>query len=132
MSAAKRETNQISLTENDWTGLEALTSAELRLLIEQAKKAYDVVHAREMKSAFEEMVAVAEARGFDIKEMLGQADLAKMVSGNQAVLSSIGEPVRFRDKKNPMLTWTGRGRLPRWLKEIKESGGDVEDYRIAP
>lgn len=133
MSEASKTSDQISLTEKEWDGLETLSSAQLRLLIDQAKSAYEVVHAREMKEAMEEMIAVAEARGFNIKEMMGQADFAKLMATQVPVLQpSSGEPVRFRDDKNPSLTWTGRGRLPRWLKEIKEAGGDVEDYRIAP
>lgn len=134
MSGANKATDRISLGENEeeWNGLEALNSAQLKLLIEQAEKALEVVHAREVQDAMDAMVELARSRGFELKELMGQADFAKILGVSTATASQkSGEPVRFRHKKNPSLTWTGRGRLPRWLKEIKEDGGDIEEHRIA-
>jgi DNA-binding protein H-NS len=33
---------------------------------------------------------------------------------------------RLEDK-----TWSGKGKKPKWVKDIEERGGSVEDYRIA-
>ncbi|QYX58705.1 H-NS histone family protein [Roseovarius sp. SCSIO 43702] len=37
---------------------------------------------------------------------------------------------KYRHPENPELTWTGRGRQPRWIKEHLESGGNVDDFLI--
>jgi DNA-binding protein H-NS len=38
---------------------------------------------------------------------------------------------KFRSKKDPSLTWSGRGSIPRWIKqEMKELRLKKEDFRI--
>jgi DNA-binding protein H-NS len=37
-------------------------------------------------------------------------------------------PPKYRSPNG--LEWTGRGRVPQWLREIEEQGGDRNDYLI--
>ncbi|MFD0858993.1 H-NS histone family protein [Roseovarius aquimarinus] len=37
---------------------------------------------------------------------------------------------KYRSKKDPSLTWSGRGRPPAWIKEAREKGIDIETMRI--
>jgi DNA-binding protein H-NS len=41
-------------------------------------------------------------------------------------------PVRpkYRNPKNPAETWSGRGRLPRWLRPKLRGGRDLDDFLI--
>lgn len=41
-------------------------------------------------------------------------------------------PVRpkYRNPKNPAETWSGRGRLPRWLRPQLRGGRDLDDFLI--
>jgi DNA-binding protein H-NS len=41
-------------------------------------------------------------------------------------------PVRpkYRNPKNPAETWSGRGRLPRWLRPQLRAGRDLDDFLI--
>lgn len=108
-------------------------SGHLELLIEHAEAALKKAHIREEEQAMAELEAVAKKYGFAMNDLV-QKKAEELVSRNgsqAAAAQGSGEPVRFRHKKNPSLTWTGRGRLPRWLKEIKEDGGDIEEHRIA-
>jgi DNA-binding protein H-NS len=43
-------------------------------------------------------------------------------------------PVRpkYRNPKNPAETWSGRGRLPRWLRPQLRGGRKLADFLIAP
>jgi DNA-binding protein H-NS len=42
-------------------------------------------------------------------------------------------PVKFRSRQNPELTWSGRGAIPRWMREeIRGTRLTKEDFRIAP
>lgn len=36
-------------------------------------------------------------------------------------------PVKYRDGQN---TWTGRGKLPKWLKAKVESGESLESFKV--
>lgn len=41
-------------------------------------------------------------------------------------------PVKYRDPKNPENTWTGRGRMPRWLTAVTGRGkGKLEDFAVS-
>lgn len=37
---------------------------------------------------------------------------------------------KFRDSHDPSVTWSGRGKLPRWLTEHLKSGKKLEDFKI--
>jgi DNA-binding protein H-NS len=64
------------------------------------------------------LVEIAEGHGFDIHELFGR--------GRKGTVA-----VKYRDPKNPDNTWTGRGRMPRWMVAATK-GGKVrkEDFLI--
>jgi DNA-binding protein H-NS len=37
---------------------------------------------------------------------------------------------KYRDHTNPSATWSGRGKLPRWLSAQLNSGKQLEDFKI--
>lgn len=37
---------------------------------------------------------------------------------------------KFQNPKSPFQTWTGRGRQPRWVRELLATGGRLEDLKI--
>src|SRR4051794_27419540 len=37
---------------------------------------------------------------------------------------------KYRNPANPLETWAGRGKQPRWLKVHLQSGKNVDDFRI--
>lgn len=47
-------------------------------------------------------IAMAKAHGFELDELFGRGGKSKVA-------------VKYCDPKNPENTWTGRGRMPRWL-----------------
>ncbi|TWI38240.1 H-NS family nucleoid-associated regulatory protein [Paracoccus sulfuroxidans] len=102
-----------------------LASADLEMIISLAQDALSKARDREAKHAIEELEAVAKKHGFNIDELLAK-------KAETMISQRTGEPVRFRHPKDPSMTWTGRGRMPAWLKEVKEAGGDIEEFRIRP
>jgi DNA-binding protein H-NS len=54
-------------------------------------------------------IAMARAHGFELDELFGKGGKGKVA-------------VKYRDPKNPENTWTGRGRMPRWLAAAIKSG----------
>jgi len=41
-----------------------------------------------------------------------------------------GEP-KYRNPDDPSITWSGRGRHPRWLSELLAAGRAIDEFRIA-
>lgn len=59
-------------------------------------------------------IAMAKAHGFDIDDLFGRGRKGKVA-------------VKYRDPKNPANTWTGRGRMPRWLVAATKGGRAKRD-----
>ncbi|MDX2202662.1 MAG: H-NS histone family protein [Hyphomicrobiaceae bacterium] len=74
----------------------------------------------EEKAVLKQKLAdMAKERGFDLDEVLGRGRKRGAV------------PVKYRDPKNPENTWTGRGRMPRWLAAAtKARGVKKEDFLV--
>ena len=57
------------------------------------------------------IIAMVEDAGFKVQDLFGKARKGK---GSVAV--------KYRDPQNPENTWTGRGRMPRWLVAATKGG----------
>jgi DNA-binding protein H-NS len=66
-----------------------------------------------------QLTDLAKQHGFDIRDLLRKAQKGK---GSVAV--------KYRDPKDPLNTWTGRGRMPRWLAAATKAGKSRDDYLI--
>jgi DNA-binding protein H-NS len=63
-------------------------------------------------------IAMARAHGFELDELFGKGGKDKVA-------------VKYRDPKNPANTWTGRGRMPRWLTAATKGGkAKKEDFLV--
>lgn len=81
------------------------------------------IEAKKRKAAFDklrkEAIELARAHGTSLKELFGRGP-----SGKGSVR------VKYRDPQNPGNTWTGRGRMPRWLTEALQTGKKREDFLV--
>jgi DNA-binding protein H-NS len=67
------------------------------------------------------VTALAKEHGFDIHELFGKG---RRSGGKVAV--------KYRDPSNPANTWTGRGRMPRWMAAATKGGkAKKEDFLIS-
>lgn len=66
------------------------------------------------------IAALAREHGFDVRELVGGG------KGRNGAVA-----VKYRDPQNPNNTWTGRGRMPRWMAAATK-GGKVkkEDFLV--
>ena len=68
----------------------------------------------------QKLTVLAKEAGFDIHELFGKGRKGK---------GSV--PPKYRDAKNPENTWTGRGRMPRWMAAAtKGNKAKKEDFLI--
>lgn len=71
---------------------------------------------------------VAELNSLGLKyDLVDGATPQKKARGMRK--GSTVEP-KYRDPENPSLTWTGRGRMPKWLQERVDAGGNKDDFKI--
>jgi len=95
--------------------LERMTAKELRQLEERVRAAIVAREEQDRSELRNKVVALAEKAGVSVAQLFGRGRKRR-----PAV-------VKFRHPKNPSLTWTGRGRRPRWLVK---AGGDIERFRV--
>lgn len=74
---------------------------------------------KELKQQFYDM---AQKEGLSVDEIL---DLNSPKKGPRKGSKA---PVKYEKDGN---TWTGRGRKPKWVNELIESGGEIEEYLVA-
>lgn len=91
--------------------------AEMRLRIDRLMVDKQNAARGELRQT---VTSLAKEHGFDIHDLLGLRGKGK---GSVAP--------KYRDPKNPENTWTGRGRMPRWLTAAtKGRKASKEDFLI--
>lgn len=98
--------------------------AQIKKLTEQAQ----AVRKTEIDAVLTDMKAKIEK--YDLTaDQLGFSSTPKKTAVKK-ISSSTKEAVVMY--KNGDLTWSGaaRGRKPKWVKEILDAGGDIEQYRV--
>ncbi len=100
--------------------LNTLSLAELKQLQKDLAKAISDFEARRKAEARSALDAQAKEFGFTLAELMDGAPAKK---GSKT-------PPKYRHPENPALTWTGRGRNPKWVVEHLAAGKMLEDLEI--
>jgi DNA-binding protein H-NS len=99
-------------------GLEKMSYAELADMEAQIDRLKSEKQNAERSALRQRLVDVAKQAGFDIHDLFGK--------GRKGTVA-----VKYRDPKNPENTWTGRGRMPRWMVAATKGGKSrKEDFLI--
>jgi DNA-binding protein H-NS len=102
------------------TQLEKLTLVELRELAKLVEKTIGERQINERNSLREKLQEMAEEAGFSLSEVLG--------GGRGKSRRTVA--TKFANPADPMETWTGRGRQPRWLTAKLKAGAKLDDFRL--
>ena len=98
-------------TSNSLDNMSYAELAQMQTRIERLKIEKQNNERAELR---ERIVAMVKEHGFELSDIFGKSRKGK---GSVAV--------KYRDPQNPENTWTGRGRMPRWLVAATK-GGKVE------
>ncbi len=101
--------------------LNNLSLSELKKLHSDVKKAINDYEDRKKKESRAELEAKAKEMGFSLSELLGDVPKEKK---RRIVAAKYSHP------ENSGLTWTGRGRQPKWVVEALASGKTLSDLLI--
>jgi DNA-binding protein H-NS len=102
------------------TDLERMSIAELADLGTHVSRLKLEKQNSERAAVRQQIAEMAKEHGFDIRDLI---DGRRKGSGTVAV--------KYRDPKSPDNTWTGRGRMPRWLVAATKGGkARKEDFLL--
>jgi DNA-binding protein H-NS len=91
--------------------LDAMSYAELAQMETRIARMKIEKQNAERAELRERILAMVKEHGFEIQDLFGRGRKGK---GTVAV--------KYRDPQNPGNTWTGRGRMPRWLVVATKGG----------
>lgn len=91
--------------------------AEMELRIQRAKAERQDADRTALR---QKVIELVKAQGFEMSDLFGKGRKGK---GSVAI--------KYRDTKNPDNTWTGRGRMPRWMAAATKGGkAKREDFLV--
>ncbi|MCG6111099.1 MAG: H-NS histone family protein [Paracoccus sp.] len=89
---------------------------DMRTKLDRAINSYEDRKRREAMTAIEE---AAREHGFNLAELTGTKPRK---TGTVAP--------KYANPQDPTMTWTGRGRKPRWVQESLDGGKTLDDLAI--
>lgn len=98
--------------------LNDMTRDELLTLQKDVAKALQTLETRRRKEALAAAQAAAQELGYSLAD-LGGTSTAK-----------VALPAKYAHPENPSLTWSGRGRKPKWFIEALEAGVSEEALAV--
>src|ERR1700694_2957330 len=99
--------------------LENMSAAELSAMQARIERMKIEKQGAERAAVREKMLEIAKDAGFDIRDLFdGRRGKGKVA-------------LKYRDPSNSANTWTGRGRMPRWMTAATKGGkAKKEDFLI--
>jgi DNA-binding protein H-NS len=99
--------------------LEDMSHQELVRLLKRVESLIAAKREHQRATMRKEIEAMAKAEGFHLDELF---------SSRSARAPRAAAGIKYRHPKDATLTWTGRGRRPKWLLD---AGGNIERFRVA-
>jgi len=100
--------------------LENMSATELAAMQARIERIKIEKQNAERAALREKIAKIAKDAGFDIGDL---------IDGRRGKRSKVA--VKYRDPGNPGNTWTGRGRMPRWLAAATKGGkAKKEDFLV--
>lgn len=102
------------------TSLESMSYADLSQMQARIERLKAQKQNAERDELRQRIVAMVKEHGFEISDLFGRGRKGKGIVA-----------VKYRDPQNPQNTWTGRGRMPRWLAAATKGGkAKKEDFLV--
>lgn len=95
-----------------------MSMKELRELKSKLDRAINTHDERRRLAAVAAAEEIAKAHGFNLADLAG-TKVRKVA------------PQKYAHPENPSLTWSGRGRKPKWVAEALDQGKQLDDLLIS-
>lgn len=112
--------------------VEKLSLSELNSLLNAAERRKQLISSRRpIASVRRTVIALAAQHGYTIDELYGDRPVAEIAGKRRAPRRKASKvAAKYRDPDNKRNTWSGRGRMPRWLAQKTKHGRSVADFLI--
>lgn len=112
--------------------LEKLSLSELNSLLTAAERRKQLISSRRPIALVRRKVtALAAECGYTIKELYGDQAPANIAGKKRSTRRKPSKvAAKYRDPDNKRNTWSGRGRMPRWLAQKTKYGRSAADFLI--
>ncbi|MGE8258352.1 MAG: H-NS family nucleoid-associated regulatory protein [Stenotrophomonas sp.] len=112
--------------------IESLSLRELGALVAAAEQRKALITTRRPAAAVRRLLKAAAAEaGYTIEELFGDEATETAPPARKPARRKTGKvAAKYRDPEYKRLTWTGRGRMPRWLAHKVSMGHKVTDFLI--
>lgn len=101
--------------------LERMTVKELRELSGRIDVAIAARQQREKAELKDRMIQMAQEAGLSLSDVIGGRVNGKATRGGKGSV-----PVKYQHPDDASMTWTGRGRRPKWLENVT----NIEKFRV--
>ena len=103
--------------------LDKLSLGELKDLQKDVARAITSLEKRQRDDALAAIQAAAKEHGYSLDELMGG-------SSKKTAKPRTPAAPKYRHPENPEVTWSGRGRQPKWIKDVLADGKDLDAYLI--
>lgn len=110
------------------TDLKKLSLSELKSLQKKVERAIASHEKRARKDALAAIKDKAKQLGYSLNELVGEGAPEKGRAGKPRKAPAAP---KYRHPTDAALTWSGRGRKPKWIKKAAAEGVDIETLRIS-
>lgn len=105
--------------------LNNLSIEELQDVIAQANDLIEEKREAAVAKARADIEKIAASTGYSVHDLLGLRNARGRKAGARKAVAD-----KYRNPKDPSQTWSGRGKRPKWLQEVLEKGGKLENYLV--
>lgn len=112
--------------------LAKLSLSELKFLLSAAERRKQLISARRpVVLVLKKVITLAAQCGYTIGELYGDKPLAEVAGKKRKSRRKPSKvAAKYRDPQNPRNTWSGRGRMLRWLAQKTKYGRSATDFLI--
>ncbi|MFQ6550593.1 H-NS family nucleoid-associated regulatory protein [Aestuariibius sp. 2305UL40-4] len=104
--------------------IDKLSLDELKDLQKEVAQAITSFEKRQRDDALAAIQAAAKEHGFSLDELMGGSSNKKTAKPRTSAAP------KYRHPENPEVTWSGRGRQPKWIKDALADGKTLDAYLI--
>lgn len=99
--------------------------AELKGLQQDIEREIKTREKQEVQKAREQILAIVQSTGLSVDELLA--------AGGKKTANPSGQKVaaQYQSPADSAITWSGRGRQPKWVVEALANGKTLDDLRMA-
>lgn len=110
--------------------VDKLSLRELDALLTAAQRRHTLLRTRRPAAIVRrDLIELAASHGYAIRELM-DAEASSGTAKRHKSQSRIKTAEKYRDPADKRNTWSGRGRMPRWLADKVKRGHSVTDFLI--